>query len=180
MIYFVVTMNSGINIGIRYIASSIALFLITAAVGISLLPRYWVGVGGVLALASMTATIVGPVGSIGYFDAFAVGRDSYYLADSNIDWGQDGWRLRSWWEAHGKPLIQVDMFGGLPASYFVPPAQDIGAHDERWDATNVAAVANRPLIVSVNEGTLWSDWTPEVAAARCDIGTSLVVVGESC
>jgi hypothetical protein len=41
VIYFVVTMNSGINIGIRYIAPSIALFLIIAAVGISLLARSW-------------------------------------------------------------------------------------------------------------------------------------------
>ena len=41
VIYFVVTMNSGINIGIRYIAPSIVLFLIIAAVGISLLARSW-------------------------------------------------------------------------------------------------------------------------------------------
>jgi len=135
----------------------------------------------VLAVAAIAATMAGPVGSIGYFNAFATGRHSYYLADSNIDWGQDGWRLRDWWEAHGKPPLQVDLFGGLPASYYVPTAIDIGGpHNERWDYNVVQPVPDRLLITSVNEGTLWSTFTPEVAAARCYIGTSLVVVGAVC
>jgi hypothetical protein len=181
VVYFAVTMKSGINIGIRYLAPSIALFSITAAVGLALLPRAWPAIGGVLAVAAIAATLAGPVGSIGYFNAFATGRHSYYLADSNIDWGQDGWRLRDWWQAHGKPLLEVDLFGGLPASYYVPTAIDVGGpHNERWDYSVVAPVPDRLLITSVNEGTLWSTFTPEVAAARCYIGTSLVVVGAVC
>ena len=41
-------------------------------------------------------------------------------------------------------------------------------------------VSDRLLITSVNEGTLWSTFTPEVAAEVCYIGTSLVVVGADC
>jgi hypothetical protein len=181
VVYFAVTMKSGINIGVRYLAPSIALFGITAAVGLALLPRYWPAIGAVLAAAAIAATVTGPVGSIGYFNAFAAGRHSYYLADSNIDWGQDGWRLRDWWEAHGKPPLQVDLFGGLPAGYYVPTAIDVGGpHNERWDYNVVRPVPDRLLITSVNEGTLWSTFTPEVAAARCYIGTSLVVVAAVC
>ncbi len=181
LVYFAVTMRSGINIGVRYLAPSIALFAITAAVGLALLPRSWPAMGAALAIAAIAATLMGPVGSIGYFNAFATGRHSYYLADSNIDWGQDGWRLRAWWEAHGKPLLQVDLFGGLPASYYIPTAINVGGpHNERFDDTVVPPVPNRLLITSVNEGTLWSTFTPEVAAARCYIGTSLVVVGADC
>lgn len=181
LVYFAMTMKSGINIGVRYLAPSIALFSIAAAVGLALLPRYWPAIGGVLAVAAIAATVMGPVGSIGYFNALATGRHSYYLADSNIDWGQDGWRLRAWWASHGKPTLQVDLFGGLPASYYVPTAIDVGGpHNERWDYSIVQPVADRPLITSVNEGTLWSTFTPQVAAARCYIGTSLVVVGAAC
>ncbi len=181
VVYFAVPVKSGINIGVRYLAPSIALFGITAAVGLALLPRYWPAIGAVLAVAAIAATLMGPVGSIGYFNALASGRHSYYLADSNIDWGQDGWRLRDWWLAHGKPPLQVDLFGGLPASYYVPTAIDVGGpHNERWDYNVVPTVPDRLLITSVNEGTLWSTFTPEVAAARCYIGTSLVVVGAVC
>ena len=179
--YFAATVKSGINIGVRYLAPSIALFEITAAVGLALLPRYWPAIGAVLAAAAIAAIVMGPVGSIGYFNAFATGRHSSYLADSNIDWGQDGWRLRDWWEAHGRPPLQVDLFGGLPASYYIPTAIDVGGpHNERWDYNVAPPVPDRLLIASVNEGTLWSTFAPEVAAARCYIGTSLVVVGAVC
>ena len=73
VVYFAVTMKSGIDIGVRYLAPSIALFAIAAAIGLALLPRYWPAIGAILAAAAMIATLSGPVGSIGYFNALATG-----------------------------------------------------------------------------------------------------------
>ena len=179
-VYFLAAMRAGIDIGIRYVTPAIVLFLLAGSVGIALLPRGRIALAGALGAAAIIATILGPVGSIGYFNAFAAGRHSYYLADSNIDWGQDGYRLRAWWEQAGKPPIQVDLFGGLPASYFVPTAIDLGSHPERGDYTGAAPVPGTTTVVSVNMGTLWSDWADVVAHPMCTLGTGLVVVGRTC
>ncbi len=180
LIYFSGAMYGHINIGVRYVTPSIALFWTAAAVGIAALPRVGLVLSAVLGLAAITATCLGPVGSIGYFNAFAVGRHSYYLADSNIDWGQDGYRLRAWWEAAGRPPIQVDLFGGLPASYFIPGATDLGQHPERGDYAIPQPNPNELTVVSVNQGTLWNTWAYQVAHPTCTIGTGLVVIGVSC
>lgn len=179
-VYFAAAMYSGINIGIRYITPSIVLFSLAASIGIAQLPRWRVGVGAVLGVIGIAATVLGPVGSIGYFNALAIGRHSYYLADSNIDWGQDGYRLHDWWVQAGQPPVQVDLFGGLPASYFIPNAYDLGSHPERGDYSNPTQLANTQTLVSVNMGTIFPDWPDSVAHPTCTIGTSIVVIGRSC
>jgi len=179
-VYFLAAARAGINIGIRYITPAIVLFLLAGSVGIALLPRGRVLVACGLGIAAVAATVLGPVGSIGYFNALAAGRHSYYLADSNIDWGQDGYRLRDWWEKAGRPPIQADLFGGLPASYFVPSAIDLGIHPERGDYSGAAVAPGMVTVVSVNMGTLWADFPYEVAHPTCTLGSGLVVVGWSC
>ncbi len=175
-LYLASAMLSGVNVGIRYVAPTIVLILIAAAVGLARLPRKALPLAAVLAAAAIVATALGPVGSMGYFNALAVGRNTRYLGETNVDFGQDGWRLRDWWERVGRPPIQVDMFGGLPARAFVPTALDVGGHGERLDRAVVADVPNRILVVSVMTGTLEPERAQAVRDARCYIGTGLVVV----
>lgn len=56
--------------------------------------------------------------SLAYFNQIVPrGREYEWLVDSNLDWGQDLLRLRTWLEEHasGKPRIYLDYFGsGLP------------------------------------------------------------------
>jgi len=179
-VYFAAASYAGVDIGLRYVTPSIVLFWLAAAVGIALIPRIAPVVAACIGVVAAATLVLGPVGSIGYFNAFAVGRHSYYLADSNIDWGQDGYRLHDWWVAAGKPPIQVDLFGGLPASVFVPTAYDLGEHPERGDYNDPLPLPNVLTVVSVNQGTLYPTWQQQVSAPTCTIGTSLVVVGATC
>ena len=41
-----------------------------------------------------------------------------YLADSNIDWGQDLKKLKVWHEAHGKPRLCLAYFGQADPAYY--------------------------------------------------------------
>ncbi len=175
-VIFVSAVESGIDIGIRYVAPSIVFWLIGAAAGISYLRRQSRLLGAGAVLAATITTAIAPVDGIGYFNQLAIGRDSYYLNDSNVDFGQDGWRLRDWWEAAGKPNIQVDFFGYLPARYYVPTAIDVGAHGERLDNASVADVPGRILIVSVNSSSR-PGRDKEIASSHCQIGAGLVIVG---
>ncbi|MBM3739731.1 MAG: hypothetical protein FJW39_28525 [Acidobacteria bacterium] len=58
---------------------------------------------------------------IGYFNLWAGGRSNglTYLADSNIDWGQDLRALRHWYDAAKPSGLKLFYFGNdSPASYF--------------------------------------------------------------
>jgi hypothetical protein len=66
---------------------------------------------------------------IGYFNELAGDRPERFLSNSNVDWGQDAWRLRDWWEAAGRPPLASVYFGGLPLSNFGVQSDGISLND---------------------------------------------------
>jgi hypothetical protein len=177
LVLFASAVQGGVNLGVRYIAPAIVLLEIGAAVGLAMVANRWRRtLSASLAGAGVIAVALGPVGSMGYFNALATKPHSYYLGDSNVDFGQDGWRLRDWWVRAGRPPIQADFFGYLPASYYIPTARDVGAHGERLTPDPVSRVDDRILIVSLTTGTVNPDLVDEVKDARCFIGTGLVIL----
>ena len=59
-------------------------------------------------------------GYLSYFNVLAGGKRGamHHLVDSNLDWGQDLGRLKSWMDRHGVPEIDLAYFGTAdPAAY---------------------------------------------------------------
>jgi len=111
----------GIDIGVRYVLPiyplmAVAAGLVVAAMGSRRLMRHWAA--GIAFTAVAVASLAGVPHDIAYFNELAGSEPAAYLSDSNLDWGQDAWRLKAWWEASGHPRMATDYFGELPLSLY--------------------------------------------------------------
>jgi len=111
----------GINVGVRYVLPiypliAVAAGLVVATLGSARVMRRLAG--GIAVAAVGVASLAGAPHDIAYFNELAGSEPAAYLSDSNLDWGQDAWRLKAWWEASGRPDIATDYFGELPLSLY--------------------------------------------------------------
>lgn len=118
----------GIDIGVRYV---LPIYLLMAMGAGSLAWRLRgsslsATVAAALLLLLLESALHGGSG-IGYFNQLAGSRPERYLADSNLDWGQDAWRLRDWWQRNGRPDLTTAYFGGLPLSAYGMTSRELGA-----------------------------------------------------
>jgi hypothetical protein len=152
LIFLLICMTSGINIGVRYI--------------LPIYPFLYVGVAAILANAARLSTLkrvpyvamlvlaAGQIAEcasihpdyLAFFNALAGGpaRGPEYLVDSNIDWGQDAKKLLHWLEAHGTHRALVHYFGNAPLGYY--GIQEIGwpapLDGKAWDEIDDFCVAS--------------------------------------
>jgi hypothetical protein len=161
--YFVVSMTSGINIGMRHIlpvypflyVGVAALLAKSAKRGQPPFPAFGNGVCLLFALALAVLQIcecasIAP-DYLAFFNAFAggPGNGPLYLADSNIDWGQDVKKLVHWLDAHGTRRARVFYFGNAQLRYYgVDELGFPGPRDQRgWNEIDDYCVANvTPLL----------------------------------
>jgi hypothetical protein len=75
----------------------------------------------VLSVWQLAAIALAYPSYIAYFNEFAGGIDNGYkiAVDSNLDWGQDFKRLKTWTEKNGIQRIYVDYFGGADPKYYL-------------------------------------------------------------
>jgi hypothetical protein len=149
LVYFVFSMTSGINIGMRHI--------------LPVYPFLYVGVAALLAtrttwrpgfyiLGVLVALQIGECARItpdylAFFNELAggPGRGPEYLVDSNIDWGQDVKKLGLWLDAHGgKRRARVYYFGNAQMRYY--GIDEMGYPEpldqKGWDEIDDYCVAN--------------------------------------
>lgn len=152
--YFAISVSGNLNLGIRHILPIYVPLFVVVAVGTVTLTRKlagmkqwqvptaivlaillpWYAVSTVLAYPSYTA----------YFNEFTGGGDGAgrYFSDSNVDWGQDLLRLKSYVDAHPEiNHIAVDYFGGaIPQYYFCDRTYDSNGqvipNGSGYDCTN--------------------------------------------
>ena len=180
VVYLIGAVHANLDIGIRYLLPVIVLLWIASAVGVASLPRLRVPLAAILSAAAIIAVTVGPVGSIGYFNAFATGRHSYYLSDSNIDYGQDMFRLKDWWKSAGEPVMQIDDNGPFPPSWYIPNAIDISPMYARGDYGSMPLTQGALAAISVDMGTIFSDAPYAIANPTCMVGESIVITNRTC
>jgi len=113
-VYAIASMGSRIDIGIRHLLPAYPfLFILTAAI---LVRAQWRWKRFVLPLL-VTALAVESVSIypyyVSFFNVLAGGpsRGHAILLDSNLDWGQDAQRLKTWIGAHGVSEICLAYFG---------------------------------------------------------------------
>jgi 4-amino-4-deoxy-L-arabinose transferase-like glycosyltransferase len=109
----------GIDIGVRYILPVFPLLAIAAGpLMLALIDARWTVLMLAVAVLAVASSLWQAPEHIGYFNELAGSHPEQHLADSNIDWGQDAWRLRAWWESNGRPALHSAYFGPLPLSAY--------------------------------------------------------------
>jgi hypothetical protein len=126
--FFIAAMVQSLDLGLRYILPIYPFLVIFAARTVArpwpaARPRWGGVVVGVLAAWVVVEALLYAPQYIPYFNELAGGPSggSRYLADSNLDWGQDLKRLAAWQRRHPEaPTIHLAYFGFAdPARYGV-------------------------------------------------------------
>jgi hypothetical protein len=109
IIYLSAASLTAMQLGIRLILPALPFAAIVAAAAFRRWPRAAFAALG----ASLLATAFNFPNGIGYFNATSGGTSNglRYLADSNLDWGQDLPALRRWMDSAKPPKIKLYYFG---------------------------------------------------------------------
>ena len=123
IIFFAVTMQSKVAVGLRYILPVYPfLFVLASRVATVQLPRKWLIaflVGAPLLFTAFSSLRVAPH-QLAYFNEVGGGPDRgyRYLLDSNLDWGQDLKGVKTFVDKEKLPIIYLSYFGTAPPSYY--------------------------------------------------------------
>lgn len=172
LFYFGTTTQSGLNIGYRHLLPILPLVYLLIS-GIT--PRHFRQEGvtsrrGFVLLLAVIAAVVTTVRVyphyVGYFN-LTVGQENGWevLHDSNIDWGQDLVRLRTWMDENGIERVKLSYFGSADPTLYLnyDPLPGNPRHLDLWteppfDITNpesgVYAISVQSLI-----GVVGQPWT---------------------
>ena len=148
LMYFVFSMTSAINLGMRHILPIYPFLYVGAAALLAQVPQTW---RFTLLMAVLCTGQIAECASIdpdylAFFNTLAggPGRGPEYLVDSNIDWGQDVKKLVHWLDAHGTRRARVFYFGNAQLRYY--GIKELGYPDpldqKGWDAIDDYCVAN--------------------------------------
>lgn len=123
VVYLAYMINGRLNIGLRHILPVYPVFYVLAGASAAWLAtrvgRVLVG----LALAwLLVANLLAHPHYLSYFNELVGGpsRGYLYLADSNVDWGQDLLRLRKYARQHPTESIKLSYFGSAYPTYYLP------------------------------------------------------------
>ena len=135
VVYWLFSVTSNLNIGVRHILPTIPFIYILTAGQIS----NWIKDNfkkGLLILvffawASVSVVSVWP-SFLAYYNETAGGPNGGYkfAVDSNLDWGQDILRLSQFIEKNNIKEIKLDYFSGAPAEYYIKTAEIISFNRE--------------------------------------------------
>jgi hypothetical protein len=126
--YGVFAVLATMNIGERHLLPLHPILAVAAGAGAGWAGTRW-GKGLLLALVlwlGIEVALVHP-NELGYFNETVGGwRQGWrWLADSNVDWGQDLLRLALWTKANGDPEVKLAYFGAVDPRGIVPRATNL-------------------------------------------------------
>lgn len=168
--YFLVSMQSGLNIGYRHLLPVLP-FLYLLGAGLAARP-------GAAAEASPAMTRwlqLAPAGALlslllidawlhphylSYFNLAAGGpaNGSQVLIDSNIDWGQDLKRLKRWMDDEGVERVKLAWFGTADPAYYgiaYDPLPGLPRHFDLWWDVPFDSSDPEPGIYAISVSNLW-------------------------
>jgi hypothetical protein len=123
--YFLISMASPVNIGIRHILPVYPFLFLLVAAGFA--AASWTSHAKLLRILLATCVLAAALEfafaypfALGFFNWAAGGprNGARYLLDSNLDWGQDLKRLRPFLAAHSMERPCIAYFGGAEPSYY--------------------------------------------------------------
>ncbi len=126
--YWLVSLSGSLTLGVRHLSPLFPFMFILVSIGtIKFLSslKGKVLLAGKIIFISLLAWYIIPVISIypyflTYFNELAGGPSggSRYVVDSNLDWGQDLKRLKTWIDDNNIEKIKIDYFGGGNVEYY--------------------------------------------------------------
>ncbi|MCX6764298.1 MAG: glycosyltransferase family 39 protein [Candidatus Nealsonbacteria bacterium] len=130
LIYWITSMAGSLNIGVRHLLPSLPFIFILTCLGINnFLNNIKKAPFKKAALFLIIILLGWYIGSslmvfpyfLTYFNETVGGpKNGYkYVVDSNLDWGQDFKRLKSWMEENNVNKIYIDYFGGADLDYYI-------------------------------------------------------------
>ncbi len=134
---FLIPSLGKLDLGVRYVLPAYPLLALAAGSLVGHWPREltrlpWLagrraalGLASALVVATALSSLAHRPLHIGYFNELAGPRPERYLSNSNLDWGQDAWRLRAWWDGAGRPPLGLVWSGSLPPQNFGVDAQQL-------------------------------------------------------
>jgi hypothetical protein len=142
---------SEVNVGIRHMLPAFPfVFLACGAVA------RWIGAQHLMYKAALAALCLWYVAGtlrvyphfIPYFNELAGGPDNgiYYLDDSNIDWGQDFYRLKDYIDAARPARLRLVVFGKLPAEEFGISFEPIKLRDMVWPQEGITYIVSADFL----------------------------------
>jgi hypothetical protein len=152
---FVMASAGHIQIGERYILP-VYLYLIVwiaaACAPLAASPRGRYLLGALLVAHGVSALSIAPRGYLTYFNFLAGGPDGGYrfLADSNLDWGQDLPRLAAWMRDHGVAHVQLGYFGADDPDRYGIAHEDLPTGHSHHSPHPAAVPFSGTVVVSPN------------------------------
>ena len=144
-----VSMTVKVDLGIRLVLPMLPMVAIVAAQGARELWRRGGSAGAIAAAALVVWTGIIPVHEypdyLAYFNRLAGDHPEHVLVDSNLDWGQDLYRLRDTIIARGiQDSVRIAYFGTAdPTATGLPRARALGLHERAtgWIAASETYLA---------------------------------------
>lgn len=173
--YMGIVMFSALNIGYRHALPWLPYLLVLAAglaspqaariartrlgPSTALLPRVFAGLG---ALLLVLATALAHPHYLSYFNLAAGGMTNGYrlLGDSNVDWGQDLLRLKTWMAENDIPLVKLGWFGTADPDYYgvaYEPLPGFGREPffSLWWNVPFDPAQPEPGVYAISAATIW-------------------------
>ena len=165
ILYFAVSVVSGINIGYRHLLPIVPLII----VAVSGLPTAFGerGNGRLAATIILTGGILLPTLAIhphylSYFNLAAGGsaNGASILADSSNDWGQDLLRLQDWMAENDVEIIKLGWFGIADPAYYGMAYEPLPGFPRAeflslWDNPPFDPQAPGPGLYAISASSLW-------------------------
>jgi Dolichyl-phosphate-mannose-protein mannosyltransferase len=154
VIIFLATTQAKVNIGLRHVLPVYPfLFVLASRLATLHLRRRWlpqIPIGALLIFTAISSLRIAPH-QLAYFNELIGGpvQGYHYLADSNLDWGQDLKGVKTYMETEELPIIYLSYHGTAPPSYYGIRYQYVpGAWPLEWPppAHKVPASAPRKLL----------------------------------
>jgi hypothetical protein len=150
LLMLALSMTVRVDLGVRLVLPMYPLLAIVGALGVGeLLSQPARRAGEIIAALLLIAAAIIPVRThpdyLAYFNVFAGDHPEHVLVDSNLDWGQDLYRLRDTLQARGiRDTVRVAYFGTADlGAAGVPNARILGLHERTtgWIAASETFLA---------------------------------------
>ena len=170
LLYFLVSVVSGINIGYRHLLPILPLII----VGMSGLPTAfaWKSNGRravtlILALGIVLPSLLIHPHYLSFFNLAAGGpaNGASILADSSNDWGQDLLRLQVWLAENGEESVKLGWFGIADPAYYDIQFEPLPGFPRAeflrlWNSPSFNPENPEPGLYAISASSLWeSHWT---------------------
>lgn len=181
LLYFLLSLQSALNIGYRHLLPLLPLLFVliggVATCGRSesrvasgepdspLRPRHVKRYGRHLALSAAVLYLLLSMlwihpHYLSYFNGLAGGPANGYrvLLDSNLDWGQDLFRLQAWMAENEVERLRLSWFGTADPAYYglqYEPLPGLPRHFDLWWNVPFNIAAPEPAIYAISATNLW-------------------------